>query len=137
MSDLIKDSSLAENISVNMETYSRKADRVGGDGLRGERRCSVVLVMSIPTWISSFLALGGMVVPAKATIESWWLTLNSTVGIEELEAERTAADGMKQGRWCGAGVRLMVIWDQGMRQVRWMKRYLRRLEARDMCLSFR
>lgn len=103
---------------MKIDTYSRNAERVGGDGFRGERRCSVVLVMSIPTWISSFGELGGMVVPARATIESWWLTLNSTVGIGVVDEERIAADGMKQGRWCGAGVRLMVIWDQGMRQVR-------------------
>jgi hypothetical protein len=31
----------------------------------------------------------------------------------------------------------MLIFFQGMRQERWMKRYFSRFEARDMCLSLR
>ena len=80
--------------------------------------------------------LVGMVVPAIATIEAWWLTLNSTFTTVSLPFDRDGS-GMKHGRLCGSGVREMTMEDQGTRQVRWMKRYFRRLEARDMCLSLR
>lgn len=63
-------------------------------------------------------SVGGRVVPASATRDAWWLTLNSMLGI--VHGWVGVEEGMKHGRWCGAGVRLMRISGHGTRQVRWI-----------------
>lgn len=84
--------------------------------------------------VAEFVVFDGdrVTVPARATSDAWWLTLNSI----ELSIPPVAA-GTKHGLWCGAGVRLMLISFQGTRHVRWTKRYFSRYEAKDMCLSAR
>lgn len=84
---------------------------------------------------------GGLEVrhPANTTRPAWWETLNSTA----FAASRTftdepwlgAVEGSQNGRLWGEGVREMMISDHGILAVRWMKRYLSRLEARDMWRS--
>ena len=129
-------SSRCEKTSAKMSTNSSRAGRVCW--VVSLVRRSLTQVISIPSWevdgegvveglgvvdVAGFAEnVAGVVVPASAMRDAWWLTLNSTVGVSPGRAEV----GMKHGRWCGGGVLLMVILSHGMRQARWMKRYLRR-----------
>lgn len=112
---LMVSNSRSENTSAKMLTNSTRAWCVDGaeDGLLPRR--SSTQVMSIPVWGIDGIGVedgmgclntasggeidGGRVVPASATREAWWLTLNSILTCPWLE--------IKQGRRCGAGVRLM------------------------------
>ncbi len=119
--------------------------------LRGPRWDSVVQVISMPRW-GGVVGLGlevlppvvlrsgpgrelewrsGVMQPIRAVRPAWWLTLNSrpySLGQEE--------GGDQYGRLCGAGQRDITTSDHGILAVWWMKRYFRRVEARDMSLSF-
>lgn len=105
-----------------MSTNSARAWYVeGGDEALLPRR-SFAQVMSIPTWGTegrgveegigcAKTALGSevdesKVVPASATSDAWWLTLNSMFGMVTPWPWLFGL-GMKHGRRCGAGVRLI------------------------------
>lgn len=140
---LIVCSSRSENTSAKISTNSARAwCVVGGDEALLPRRSSAQ-VMSIPTWGMEGRGVeegmgcektafggevdGGKVVPASATSDAWWLTLNSMLGMAiAILWPWLFGLGMKHGRRCGAGVRLIWISGHGTRHVRWMKRYLSR-----------
>lgn len=85
---------------------------------------------------------GGLAVahPARTTRPAWCETLNSTAFAApslKQEAWLGAVPESQKGRLCGGAVREMRISDQGILAARWMKRYFKRFEARDMCRSGR
>lgn len=109
-------SSRLEKTSAKMSTYPASWSRVDGAELVRAWRSSTQ-VMSMPTCgtegagtedglglANTVVGFGlapwdcGMIVPARATTDAWWLTLNSMPGMGSSVASVRAGEGMKHGR---------------------------------------